>query len=140
MRADRPNAERREMLRMIRRAALAGVGIDAMRVVGCAQGSVAERRPNAIALARIPAQGRLRVLVGEIPVELRRDGGQIAARSLQCTHMGCEVRWAAEPRRYLCPCHEGVFDEHGRVLAGPPPRGLDELVVRVEGDLALVEV
>ena len=26
-----------------------------------------------------------------------------------CPHLGCQVHWQAQPQRYFCPCHNGVF-------------------------------
>jgi menaquinol-cytochrome c reductase iron-sulfur subunit len=51
---------------------------------------------------------------------------------MHCTHVGCPVNWSAPAKRFFCPCHGGVFDADGRVLAGPPPRPLDRYEVRVE--------
>ncbi len=40
---------------------------------------------------------------------------------------------------FACPCHHGEFDvKTGRVLAGPPPRPLDELKVEVRDDAVWV--
>ena len=62
------------------------------------------------------------------------DGGQnVRAMSATCTHLGCQVRWEAEARRFHCPCHGGVYDASGRVLEGPPPRPLDTLEARLDG-------
>ena len=52
----------------------------------------------------------------------------------KCTHLGCPVLWKAADRRFHCPCHEGYFDEEGKVLAGPPPRPLPRRAIRREGD------
>lgn len=70
---------------------------------------------------------------------LRRDDDQdFTAFSIYCTHTGCPVRWVAGANAFLCPCHGGVFDRNGDVSAGPPPRPLDRLTVRVRN--ARVEV
>jgi nitrite reductase/ring-hydroxylating ferredoxin subunit len=37
----------------------------------------------------------------------------IIAFSAACTHMGCLVQWQSAERRFLCPCHGGLFDENG---------------------------
>jgi Rieske Fe-S protein len=50
-----------------------------------------------------------------------------------CTHMGCNVSWDEPSGEYHCPCHGGRYDRTGRVLAGPPPRPLDRLPVRLTG-------
>lgn len=43
----------------------------------------------------------------------------------RCTHLGCAYHWHAASSRFLCPCHNGVYDVDGRVVSGPPPRPLD---------------
>ena len=92
----------------------------------------------AIPLASLPAGQRTVLPVHDNPVEFLRTEKGIRARSLKCTHLGCEVVWVGEDRRYHCTCHEGTFDDEGRVIAGPPPRPLKAFSVTVEGELALV--
>lgn len=51
------------------------------------------------------------------------DAGGIAAVSTVCPHLGCLVH--REPDGgFVCPCHGGKFDTEGKVVGGPPPRGL----------------
>jgi menaquinol-cytochrome c reductase iron-sulfur subunit len=52
--------------------------------------------------------------------------------NVHCTHVGCPVNWSPQARRFFSPCHGGVFDADGRVLAGPPPRPLDRYEVKIE--------
>jgi cytochrome b6-f complex iron-sulfur subunit len=92
----------------------------------------------AIPLSAIPAGQRVTLPVHDWPVEFLRSANGISARSLKCSHLGCEVVWVEADRRYRCPCHEGTFDEEGRVVAGPPPRPLKIFSVTVQGELALV--
>jgi Rieske Fe-S protein len=73
-------------------------------------------------------------------VYLVRQGGQVRAFSTVCTHLGCRVVWRPDAARFRCPCHGGEYALDGRVLAGPPPRGLDELPLRVEGGQAQVRL
>jgi Rieske Fe-S protein len=61
-----------------------------------------------------------------------RGGGNFVVFDIHCTHVGCPVRWNEAPQQFFSPCHGGVFDEHGRVLAGPPPRPLDRREWKVE--------
>lgn len=66
--------------------------------------------------------------------------GGFVAYSGKCTHLSCAVYWHAERGELLCPCHDGVFDPHtGSVIAGPPPRPLERIDLRQEGD-ALIAV
>ncbi len=46
-----------------------------------------------------------------------------AAVSTVCPHLGCLVK-REEDGKFVCPCHGSKFDAAGKVLSGPPPRGL----------------
>lgn len=62
---------------------------------------------------------------------LRREkDGKFTAFSINCTHLGCPVRWLAEAELFMCPCHGGVYYSDGTVAAGPPPQPLSRLPVR----------
>jgi menaquinol-cytochrome c reductase iron-sulfur subunit len=63
---------------------------------------------------------------------LRRESKeQFTAFSVNCTHLGCPVRWLAEAELFMCPCHGGVYYKDGAVAAGPPPKPLVRSEVRV---------
>lgn len=53
------------------------------------------------------------------------------AFSVNCSHLGCPVRWEKEAELFMCPCHGGVYYKDGTVAAGPPPRHLTQYKVRV---------
>lgn len=58
-----------------------------------------------------------------------------AAFDRRCPHLGCPVLWSAARERFECPCHAAVFDGgSGRVLAGPPQRGLRRIAIERRGD------
>ena len=60
------------------------------------------------------------------------DGEKFKAYNGHCTHLGCSFTYDKQRKTFLCPCHHGQFDaKTGEVLAGPPPRPLDELAVEV---------
>lgn len=86
-----------------------------------------------VALDSVPDGGRLEVLLGEMPVELRRTADSVQARSMWCTHSGCLVKWQEERGIYFCACHEGKYDAQGRPIEGPPPRPLSQVPVTVDG-------
>ena len=46
--------------------------------------------------------------------------GQFVALSNVCPHLGCKVQYHASEGRFVCPCHQGVFDSEGRPISGPP--------------------
>ncbi|MRG96635.1 ubiquinol-cytochrome c reductase iron-sulfur subunit [Polyangium spumosum] len=63
---------------------------------------------------------------------------EFVAFGAYCTHVGCPVRWVEGAELFLCPCHGGAFHRDGAVAAGPPPRPLPRLDVRVrEGRVEL---
>lgn len=122
----------RRPIDMSRRAALTAALTPLMSLTNCAP--AAPRDPG-IPLASLPPGDRVRVKHGEEPIELQRGAdGQVTARSLWCTHMGCEVRWRPEAGEYVCPCHSGRFDPDGVPTSGPPERPLRKVAVRLEGD------
>jgi menaquinol-cytochrome c reductase iron-sulfur subunit len=62
-----------------------------------------------------------------IPCWVRRiDGERFQIFAINCAHLGCPVRWFAQSRLFMCPCHGGVYYEDGSRASGPPPRGLFE--------------
>ncbi len=62
----------------------------------------------------------------------RKGDADFVLYDLHCTHVGCPVNWSPQARRFFSPCHGGVFDQEGRVLAGPPPRPLDRYEVKID--------
>jgi len=72
---------------------------------------------------------------GDIPCWVRRiaaDQWQVFA--INCTHLGCPVRWFQQSGLFMCPCHGGVYYADGSRASGPPPRGLYEYDHRIESD------
>jgi Rieske Fe-S protein len=63
---------------------------------------------------------------------LTANGRDFIALSNICTHLGCRIRWISDKEQFQCPCHNGVFNKDGQVVAGPPPRSLDRYQVKVE--------
>ncbi len=58
----------------------------------------------------------------------------VVAYSAICPHTGCEVvNWSADRQILECPCHNSQYDPKAgaRVVAGPSPRGLAALPLRV---------
>ena len=72
-------------------------------------------------------------------VFLVKSGDNVKALSSTCTHLGCRVSWDAEAKQLKCPCHGGVYDKTGAVIAGPPPAPLPSLMTRIDGDQVLIQ-
>ncbi len=58
--------------------------------------------------------------------------GQLYAFSNICTHMQCDVHWAASLDLFECPCHGGLYSITGRNVGGPPPQPLPQWVHRTQ--------
>jgi menaquinol-cytochrome c reductase iron-sulfur subunit len=61
----------------------------------------------------------------------REEDRKFTAFSINCTHLGCPVRWLPEAELFMCPCHGGVYYSNGAVASGPPPKPLPRYPVRV---------
>ena len=69
----------------------------------------------------------------DLPCWVRRfTGKQFQVFAINCTHLGCPVRWFEESHLFMCPCHGGAYYEDGSHAAGPPPRGLYQYQYKVE--------
>jgi Rieske Fe-S protein len=68
-----------------------------------------------------------------IPCWVRRlTGEKFQVFAINCTHLGCPVRWFEESHLFMCPCHGGAFYEDGSHASGPPPRGLYQYEYKVD--------
>jgi len=61
-------------------------------------------------------------------------GGTLRALDAKCTHEGCTVQYVPGDSVIWCACHNGKYDLDGKVLAGPPPRPLEQWVATRDGD------
>ncbi len=64
----------------------------------------------------------------------------------KCPHLGCGYKWRRTKNFpdgvFLCPCHLSIYDEAGKVIDGPAPRGLDVLPMNVDaaGEIKIIDV
>jgi len=58
-------------------------------------------------------------------VAVVRQGAELLALDLTCTHLGCTVK--ATEQGFSCPCHGSRFGRGGDVVKGPAPRALKRL-------------
>jgi cytochrome b6-f complex iron-sulfur subunit len=70
---------------------------------------------------------------GSPAVLVHLDNGDFVAYSAVCTHQACTV--AYKNGQLACPCHGSVFDpaDGAAVVAGPAPKPLAEIPVKVQG-------
>lgn len=96
--------------------------------------------PTPITLRVTRRDGYLEVVDQQVVFLTRSSAGSVRALSSRCAHLGCSVTFSREKEQFLCPCHNGQFNLDGSVAAGPPPRGLDALPVKVDRAHVVVQV
>lgn len=64
-------------------------------------------------------------------VALVKEGENVHAVSLVCTHLGCIVK--PSETGFDCPCHGSKFAKDGSVIKGPAPKALPWLEVKPLG-------
>jgi menaquinol-cytochrome c reductase iron-sulfur subunit len=128
---------------------LLGAALVGIPVVGYIFGAVPRRTNGQSWIALGPIQGfpagETRLATYENPVRVPWDGAtakvacwvrhiegeRFQVFAVNCAHLGCPVRWFAQSRLFMCPCHGGAYYEDGSRASGPPPRGLFEYEYRV---------
>lgn len=88
----------------------------------------------------IPVWGGKKVIIAGSAILVIRTPQAFKAYSAICTHLGCLVAWDDKKREIICPCHAGLFDLEGKVVAGPPPRPLPSHEVSVINGRVMVKV
>jgi menaquinol-cytochrome c reductase iron-sulfur subunit len=102
--------------------------------------ALAEGEPRPVTLRVARRDGATEVVDRRVVYLVKTEGGAVRAIDSTCTHLGCRTRYNAESRQIECPCHGGVYGAAGDVVAGPPPRALDELPTRLDGSRVMVQV
>jgi Rieske Fe-S protein len=64
-------------------------------------------------------------------VFIRNRDDELIAIWNRCAHLGCPTAYSSGGDNYSCPCHGGAYDSRGLVSAGPPPRPLDRMDIKI---------
>jgi len=103
---------------------------------------VAESAVNEVTAAKVtdlkPNSGSIFQFGSQPGILIRMKDGEWRALSAVCTHLGCIVQYEPDKQRIWCACHDGLYDLHGNVIGGPPPKPLEEYVVHVRADKIVV--
>jgi cytochrome b6-f complex iron-sulfur subunit len=95
-------------------------------------------------LKDVPAgQGRKFGLPGGATALVTQADGEIVALSDVCPHLGCKVHFEAAQGKFVCPCHNGVFDRNGTAISGPPAemgKNLHRYDVKQVGENLFLEI
>ncbi|OGP63900.1 MAG: hypothetical protein A3K22_03745 [Deltaproteobacteria bacterium RBG_16_42_7] len=102
-------------------------------------GIEAKTKKLSLSKGEIPVGSAKNIIFNNTPAIIidRADKGLVALSKI-CTHLGCIVEYDRAKKRLLCPCHAGVYDLEGNVLSGPPPKPLQKLPLKVEGETIVI--
>ena len=76
---------------------------------------------------------------GNVACWVRRISGEhFQIFAINCAHLDCPVRWFAQSKLFLCPCHGGAYYADGSRASGPPPRGLFEYQHKITGGQLMI--
>jgi Rieske Fe-S protein len=92
-------------------------------------GKVGELKPNSGKIFKFGNRPGLLILTAS---------GEYKAFSAVCTHLQCTVQYVPGQSKIWCACHNGQFNLNGEVMAGPPPKALEEYKVTVKGEEIIV--
>jgi menaquinol-cytochrome c reductase iron-sulfur subunit len=91
-------------------------------------------------LAQIEQLDGWRRTVSQKPVYVARDSaGQLTVLSAVRTHLGCTLPWIDKQNKFICPCHQAIFDPEGKLIGGPAPRNMDVLPMKIEQGVVKVQ-
>ena len=96
--------------------------------------------PMAVTLRVTRQDGFTQVVDRTVVYLIKTSDNQVRAMHSTCTHLGCRTSYDPETKKILCPCHGGVYDLNGQVVAGPPPSPLPKLNARIEGGNVFVQI
>lgn len=109
-------------------------------LLAAALDALPDNQPVPVTL-RVTRQDGYSQVVDRTVIYLVRTGDQdVRALQSTCTHLGCRTSYDRRAKRIVCPCHGGVFDVQGNVVAGPPPEPLPTLTTRIEDGNVMVQV
>jgi menaquinol-cytochrome c reductase iron-sulfur subunit len=96
--------------------------------------------PTPFTFSQVKEVGWRRVRISQTVFAVTENGVDFAVFSDACTHLSCKVHWEDQRNGYICPCHDGVFDMWGSVVAGPPPRPLYRYPSQVDNGQLMILV
>ncbi len=90
-------------------------------------------------VAELEKAGYLQIKVAAVSKDPTNPKKLIAVNP-KCTHLGCDVKWIPEEKKYDCPCHDSEFAADGKVLKGPATKSLATYPAKIVGTQVLVKI
>jgi len=85
-------------------------------------------------LSPLRQEGGWMVLGQASVIVVNIDGDLIRAFTDVCPHASCRNNWQYQNERFICTCHNSVFENDGSFVSGPAGRDLPEFSVQREGN------
>lgn len=85
-----------------------------------------------------PNSGQIFRFGNQPAILVRTPAGELRAFSAVCTHLACIVQYRSDLSHIWCACHNGHFDLHGKNIAGPPPKPLEQYSVNARPEQIVV--
>lgn len=95
---------------------------------------IAVNQPKEFEVTRSLSSGWMKTNSVQSIWAFRKPEGEVVVFSPICTHLGCGYHWEEHDNKFICPCHNSVYDMNGKVLDGPAPRPLDTLPTQIKND------
>jgi cytochrome b6-f complex iron-sulfur subunit len=100
------------------------------QIIEAAQSSVVAGKVSEMAVN----SGKIFKFGNKPGILIRTASGELKALSATCTHLDCIVQYRSDQKQIWCACHNGQYNLNGKNIGGPPPRPLDEYLVKISGD------
>lgn len=117
--------------KFLQKGAVLGAGVCAIGLGGCSLFDEPEMKVCAVsALDETPF---LITKFNRKKIFVTRLDDEITIFSLICRHKKCTVGYEESEQLFICPCHEGTYDQYGQVIDGPPPGPLHRFKYEIRG-------
>lgn len=93
---------------------------------------------EANSLAPLRSEGGWMVLSQASVIVVNIDGALIRAFTDVCPHASCRNNWQYNNERFVCTCHNSVFENDGTFVSGPAGRDLPEFDVERDGNIVTI--
>lgn len=93
---------------------------------------------DADSLASLRSEGGWMVLSQASVIVVNIDGSLIRAFTDVCPHASCRNNWQYNNERFVCTCHNSVFENDGTFVTGPAGRDLPEFDVVRDGNIVTI--
>ena len=89
-------------------------------------------------LSPLRQAGGWMVLAQASVIAVNIDDDLIRAFTDVCPHASCRNDWQYQNQRFICTCHNSVFENDGSFVSGPAGRDLPEFAVQRQGNIVTI--